>query len=156
MTWSITSPITGATMSQFTTPTYTVVTDVYPGGVNGKQNAVTALGGTQTGVRAHAVSDPFTITCTRPVSPKALQSPNAVTGKYTSVPKNTYGVLVRKGVNFAANNAPAVAILRMSLDIPAGSDAYDSANIRAMISAGIGALYQQSQGLADTLVNGVI
>lgn len=155
MTWSPTTPITGSIMSQFTTPTYTITSDTAPD-VNGKQHAVTALGGTQAGVRTHAVSDPFTMTFTKPKSPKALSSPNAVTGKFSSVPTNTYGLNIRKGVNFAANNAPLVAIARVSFDIPAGSDAYDSANIRALVCLLIGALSQQSQGVGDSLVTGIM
>jgi hypothetical protein len=155
MSIAVTSPITGAAQTGFTAPTYTNVTDVAPD-INGRQYAVTALGGTQVGVRTHAVSDPFTVTFTRPKSPKALQSPNPVTGRYGSVPKNTYSVIVRKGANFAANQAPEVVLCRCYIDVPAGADAYDSANIRAAISALVGALTQQSSGLGDMLVNGVI
>lgn len=155
MSIAVTSPITGAAQTGFTAPTYTNVTDVAPD-INGRQYAVTALGGTQTGVRTHAVSDPFTITFTRPKSPKALQSPNPVTGRYGSVPKNTYSCIVRKGANFAANQAPEIVLCRLYVDVPAGSDAYDSANIRAAISALVGALTQQSAGFGDMLVNGVI
>lgn len=155
MSIAVTSPITGAAQTGFTTPTYTNVTDVAPD-INGRQYAVTALGGTQTGVRTHAVSDPFTVTFTRPKSPKALQSPNPVTGRYGSVPKNTYSCIVRKGANFAANQAPEIVLCRLYVDVPAGSDAYDSANIRAAISALVGALTQQSAGFGDMLVNGVI
>lgn len=155
MSIAITSPITGGAQTGLTSPTYTNVADVAPD-INGRQVAVTALGGTQTGVRAHAVSDPFTITFFRPKAPKALQTPNPVTGRYGTVPKNTYTVIVRKGVNFAANQAPEVCTIRCSLDVPAGSDAYDSANIRAAVSALVGVLTQQSSGLGDLLVNGVI
>lgn len=155
MTWSPTTPVTGGAQTGLTDPTYTITQDVAPD-VNGKQHAVTALGGTQTSVRTHAVSDPFTVTFVRPKSPKALQSPNAVTGKYTSVPKNTYGVIVRKGVNFAANNAPETAIVRCYIDVPAGSDAYDSVNIRAAISLLVGILTQQSAGVGDTLITGIM
>jgi hypothetical protein len=155
MSIAVTSPVTGSAQTGFTSPTYTNVVDVAPD-INGRQYAVTALGGTQAGVRAHAVSDPFTVTFNRPKSPKALQSPNPVTGRYGSVPKNTYSVIVRKGVNFAANQAPEIMLVRCYLDVPAGSDAYDSANIRAAISLLIGALTQQSSGWGDTLVNGVI
>jgi hypothetical protein len=155
MTWTITSPVTGGAQTGFTSPTYTTTADVAPD-VNGKQVAVTALGGTQTGVRSHAVSDPFTITFTRPKSPKALSSPNPVTGKYGQIPRNTYGLIIRKGVNFAANNAPAVSIMRLTWDVPAGSDAYDPANVRAMVSAMVGALTQNSAGLGDALVTGII
>lgn len=155
MTIAVSSPITGAAQTGFTSPTYTVVDDVAPD-INGKQVAVTALGGTQAGVRTHAVSDPFTVTFTRPKSPKALQSPNPVTGRFGSVPKNTYSCIVRKGVNFAANQAPEVMLARLYIDVPAGSDAYDSPNIRAALSALIGSLDQQSSGFGDMLVNGVL
>jgi hypothetical protein len=155
MTIQVTSPITGSAMSQFATPSYTLVADKGPD-VNANQWIVSALGGTQTSVRTHSVSDPFTITVTRPKAPRVLPAPNAVTGKYQNVPKNTYAIRVRKGVNFAANNAPVVATLLITVDVPAGSDAFDSANLRAMVCAGLGALAQQSQGLGDTLANGVI
>lgn len=155
MSISITSPITGTAQTGLTSPTYTVATDVAPD-VNGKQVAVTALGGTQAGVRSHAVSDPFTITFFRPKVPKALQGANPTTGRYGTIPKNTYSVIVRKGVNYAANQAPEVCTIRMSIDVPAGADAYDSANIRAGLSAALGALSQQSSGFGDLLVNGVI
>jgi hypothetical protein len=155
MTWSPTSPVTGGTMSQFTTPTYTISPDTAPA-INGKQHAVTALGGTQTGVRVHAVSDPFTVAMFRPLNPAVLPSPNAVTGKYPSIPKNTYGLVIRKGVNYAANNAPAVMIGRWSVDVPAGADAYDSANVRAFVSFAAGIIAQQSQGLGDLFCNGIL
>jgi hypothetical protein len=155
MTWSPTSPVTGAAQTGFTSPTYTITTDVAPD-VNGKQHAVTALGGTQSGVRTHAVSDPFTVTFTRPKSPQTLKSPNPVTGKYGSIPKNTYGLIVRKGVNYAANNSPDVAILRCYIDVPAGSDAYDAPNIRALMSLAAGILSQQASGAGDTLVSGIL
>lgn len=155
MSIAITSPITGGAQTGLTAPTYTNVTDVAPD-INGRQVAVTALGGTQTGVRVHAVSDPFTITFFRPKSPKALPGVNPVTGRYGTIPKNTYTTIVRKGVNYAANQAPEILTVRCSIDVPAGSDAYDSANIRAAISALVGVLTQQSAGLGDLLVNGVI
>lgn len=155
MTWSPTSPVTGAAQTGFTSPTYTISTDVAPD-VNGKQVAVTALGGTQTGVRTHSVSDPFTVTFTRPKNPKVLPSPNPVTGRYSSIPRNTYGLILRKGVNYAANQAPDVAIARLSIDVPAGSDSYDSANIRALMSLLAGVLSQQASGAGDTLINGIL
>lgn len=155
MTWSPSSPVTGATVTGLTSPTYTLTTDTAPD-INGKQSAVTALGGTQTGVRTHTVSDPFTITFTRPKVTRALQSANPTTGRYGSVPKNTYSFIVRKGVNFAANQAPEIAILRCYIDVPAGSDSYDGVNIRALMSAAAGVLFEQASGGADTLVSGIL
>jgi len=155
MTWSPSSPVTGGAMSQFTSPTYTLSVDTAPA-VNGKQHAVTSVGGTQTGVRVHAVSDPFTVAMFRPLNPAALPSPNAVTGKYATIPKNTYGQVTRKGVNYAANNAPAVLIGRWNTDVPAGADAYDAPNVRAYTSLFTGINWQQSQGLGDLFCNGIL
>jgi len=155
MTWTLTSPVTGAAQTGFTSPTYTVTADASPD-VNGKQFAVTALGGTQTNVRTHAASDPFTVSFFRPKSIKTLQSPNPITGKYGTVGFNDYVAIVRKGVNFAANQAPLVAVSRFSFSIPAGSDAYDSANVRALVSCAVGAASQQSVGIGDTCVTGIL
>jgi len=61
MTWSPTTPVTGGAQTGFTAPTYTLSVDTAPD-INGKQHAVTALGGTQAGVTSHSVSNPFTVT----------------------------------------------------------------------------------------------
>lgn len=155
MTWNPSSPVTGGAMSQFTSPTYTLTLDSKPAN-NGIQHVVSALGGTQTGVRVHSISDPFTVAMFKPANPSVLPSPNAVTGKYPAIPKNTYGQVVRKGVNYAANNAPAVMIGRWSVDVPAGADAYDAANVRAFVSLFTGINWAQSQGLGDLFTTGVL
>lgn len=155
MTWSPSSPVTGAAQSTFTSPTYTLTLDVAPD-VNGKQYAVTTLGGTQTGVRTHAVSDPFTVTFVRPKVPKTLPSANPVTGKYASIPRNTYAQITRKGVLPAVNQAAEVAICRSYYDIPAGSDSYDAPNVKALVSLHNGVAWQQASGMGDTLVSGIM
>jgi hypothetical protein len=155
MAYALSSPVTGGAQTGFTTPTYTVAVDTAPD-VNGKQHAVTALGGTQAGVRVHSVSDPFTVTVNRPKNPKALPTPNPVTGRYGAIPRNRHVYLIRKGVNYAANQAPDICTIRVELDVPAGSDAYDAPNVRAALGLVIGVLSQQSAGLGDTLVNGVL
>jgi len=155
MSVSLTSPVTGAAQTGFTSPTYTLTTDIAPD-VNGKQWAITALGGTQASVRSHSVSDPFTATVYRPKVPASLPSPNPITGKYGPIPSNRHSTVVRKGVNYAANQAPLIATARVLIDIPAGSDAYDAANIRALYSLLIGALTQQAAGFGDTAVTGIL
>jgi hypothetical protein len=47
-------------------------------------------------------------------------------------------------------------LIKVELDIPAGADTADAPNIRAAISAAIGALNQQSAGLGDSTVSGVL
>lgn len=156
MSISVSSPITGGPQTGLTSPTYTVVADVAPPGNPGEQSVVTALGGTQTGVNAHSIACPFTINFTRPANPRVLGSPNPVTGVVSSIPMNTYKVIVRKGVLPLAGQPFKVALFTLTMDVPAGADVADPQNIRAMLSAGIGAIWQQSAGMGDTTINGVL
>jgi hypothetical protein len=155
MTITVTSPITGAAQTGFTSPTYTLTADIAPDN-NGKQNAVTAIGGTQTGVVVHSVAAPFTVTATRPKVLKALGSPNPVTGVIKNVPRNTYKVITRKGVLPLAGQPYAIMNVTTTIDVPAGADLADASNIRAALSAHIGAVLQQSSGIGDTAVSGII
>lgn len=149
------SALAGGAQTGLTSPTYDLSVDVAPD-VNGKQHAVTALGGTQTDVRVHTISDPFTVTFNRPKVPKTLPPANPVTGKRGSIPRNTYSLLIRKGVRPEINGSSETAIIRCQFDIPAGADAADSQNIRAMISLLVGILSDQSAGVGDSLVSGLI
>lgn len=155
MAVTIGSPITGAAQTGFTTPTYTLTTDIAPD-ANGKQYAVTALGGTQTGVTTHSVASPFTLTVSRPRVFKALGKPNPTTGLVKDVPMNVYKFLTRKGVTPLTGQPFAVAMCRIELQIPAGSDTVDAPNIRAMLSAAFGAAWAQASGFGDTAVSGVM
>lgn len=154
MAFTLTSPITGAAQTGFTSPTYTHVADSAPD-VNGKQVAVTALGGTQAGVTAHSVASPFTVTIVKPKNFKFLSPVVPGTGLLPSVPKNQWKIIVRKGVTPLAGQPASVFLIKIELDVPAGSDTADMPNIRAAVSAAIGALSQQSAGLGDTLINGI-
>lgn len=155
MSFALTTPITGGAQTGFTTPTYTIVDDVAPD-VNGRQKAVSALGGTQAGVTVHSVASPFTVTIVRPRNFKPLGQPNPVTGLLPSVPKNQWKIIVRKGVLPLAGQPYSTMNITITIDVPAGSDTADAPNVRAAISAAIGALNQQSAGLGDTLVSGVM
>lgn len=155
MTITVTSPITGTAQTGLTAPTYTLTADIAPD-ANGKQNAVTALGGTQTGVTSHSVAAPFTVTAVRPKVFKALGKPNPTTGLIKDVPVNVYKVITRKGVLPLAGQPYVIALCKTEISVPAGSDLADAANIRAMLSAHIGALSQQSAGIGDTAVSGII
>lgn len=155
MTIAVTSPITGSAQTGLTSPTYTVVTDTAPGS-NGKQYAVTAIGGTQTGVRTHSASDPFTLTFERPATVRQAPIPNPITGVIGNVPRNNYVARLRKGVYPLAGQNPQVMLFTGTYAVPAGADLADAANVRAGLSAYIGALSQQSAGWGDTLVNAVI
>lgn len=154
ISWS--SPITGSAQTGFTSPTYTTITDTAPAATPGKQVAVSALGGTQAGVNVHSVAIPFTLNFTRPTQLKVLGNPNPVTGVVTNVPTNTYKLITRKGVLPLAGQPYRVLNMTTTIDVPAGADAADAANIRAAFSAHIGALQQQSAGFGDLAINGVL
>jgi hypothetical protein len=155
MTVSISSPVTGATQTGLTSPTYTHVADQAPD-VNAIQRAVTALGGTQTGVDVHSVAKPFTTSVFKPKVFKVLGRINPVTGQIQSVPMNVYKVITRKGVLPLAGQPAVLARMTTIIEIPAGSDTADAANLRGMQSMHIGTLDQVSSGLGDTTINGVL
>lgn len=155
MSFAPTSPVTGAAQTGLTTPTYTHVSDTSPD-VNAKQVAVTALGGTQTGVLAHSVACPFTGTMFRPKNPRVLSPVNPVTGILNSVPVNTYKVITRKGVLPLAGQAYKTMIVTTTIEVPAGADTADPNSVRACLSFHFGLVSQQSAGIGDTSVSGVM
>jgi hypothetical protein len=155
MSFALTSPITGAAQTGFTSPTYTHVTDSAPD-VTGKQVAVTALGGTQAGVTTHSMSSPFTLTFFRPKAFRFLGKPNPTTGLIKDVPRNSFKLITRKGVTVLTGQPFANMQITTVIDIPAGSDTADAANIRAALSAHFGAVAQQTAGVGDTCVSGVV
>lgn len=154
MSWTLTSPVTGAAQTGFTSPTYTHVADTAPD-VNGKQVAVTALGGTQAGVTAHSVASPFTTTFVRPKVFRSLGKPNPTTGLVKDVPRNVYKVITRKGVLPLAGQPYTNMLITTIIEVPAGSDTADPANLRAALSMHVGSLSQQSAGVGDTTVSGI-
>ncbi len=155
MTFALTSPITGGAQTGFTAPTYTHVADAAPD-ITGKQVAVTALGGTQVGVTSHSMSSPFTLTFFRPKVFRFLGKPNPVTGLIKDVPRNSFKLIVRKGVLPLAGQPFSNMQITCTIDLPAGADTADAPNVRAAISAMIGALTQQSAGVGDTAVSGIV
>lgn len=154
MTWNPTSPITGAAQTGFTSPTYTLTADSAPD-VNGKQHAVTALGGTQSGVISNSISMPFTLTWWRPKVLKTNGAMNPSTGLLLgSVPRNVFKLITRKGVSIVGGQAQTL-IITTTIEVPAGADTSDPANVRAALSAHIGGLSQQSAGVGDASVTGI-
>lgn len=153
MTVNITSPITGSAQTGLTTPTYTNVSMAGPDS-NVKQVAVTALGGTQTGVDVHSVARPFTVAFWWPKVLRVLPNLNAQ-GQLPSVPNNVYKVITRKGVTPLAGQPSRTMLVSTTIEVPAGADTVDPANVRAALSAHFGAVAQQSAGIGDTGVSGI-
>lgn len=158
MAFSPSSPLVGTTdvtITGFTSPTYTLTQDTAPS-ANGKQYTVSALGGTQTGVTVHSVGSPFTLSCFRPVSPKTLAAANPLSGVVRAVGKNKYTLITRKGMTPYANAAIEVGTVRTEINIPAGTDTYDVANVKAAIAAHIMMLQSVADGLCTTVQTGVL
>lgn len=154
MTVSLSTPVTGLAQTGLTNPTYTVVSDQAPT-ANGKQWAVSALGGTQTGVDIHAVSSPFTFSAFRPVTFKSLGVPNPVTGYLSQVSRNVWKFITRKGAVPLAGQSAVTALVTTTIEVPAGTDTANPEDIRAMLSFHFGCLSQQSAGIGDSVVSGV-
>jgi hypothetical protein len=72
------------------------------------------------------------------------------------VPRNTFKFITRKGVLPLAGQPYANLQITTIFDLPAGSDTADAPNVRAALSAHIGALWQQTAGIGDTAVSGII
>lgn len=155
MAFAPTSPVTGATVSGLTTPTYTLTADTSPN-ANSKQYAVTALGGTQTGVDVNAVSKPFTITMFRPPVLKALPQQNVMTGVYPRSPVNSYKILTRKGAAPALNQSNDTVRVYTVVEVPAGVDSYEPEEVKAAVSCHFGALWGNSSAIADVFLTGVL
>jgi hypothetical protein len=79
-----------------------------------------------------------------------------VTGVVSNVQNNSYKVITRKGVTVLAGQPIKLMLITTTIDVPAGADLADAPNVRAALSAHIGALSQQSAGVGDTAVSGII
>jgi hypothetical protein len=148
-----TSPITGATQTGFTSPTYTIVADSNPA-ANGKQWIVSALGGTQAGVTAHSANDVFTVSVFKPLVYKVLNFVSSAVLR--KPPRNTYKVVTRKGVAFLTGQPKDIQQMTSFVDVPSGSESLDAPNIRAALSLHIGFLYQVSSGFGDTIITNTL
>jgi len=120
------------------------------------QWAVTALGGTQTGVDAHSVSNPFTLTFEKPASFKLLGQPNPVTGVVSNIGRNVYVVRTRKGVTPLSGQADQTMLIETRISVPAGADTADSNSIEAALSCHIGALSDQDSEIGGLCLDGVL
>lgn len=155
MSFAPSSPVTGATITGLTSPTYTLTADVAPS-PNGKQYAVTALGGTQTGVDINTVSKPFTHTFFRPEVLRPLPQANPVTGVIKAVPVNSYKLITRKGAVPASGQNPLICRITTTIDVFSGTETYEAEEINAMLSSHIGIMSQQADGIANTVKTGIL
>lgn len=143
MAIDLTTAVSGSVINGFSLPTYTLTADQPPSN-NARQSLVSALGGTQTGVTAHTVSDPFTITVYRPKSVVLPPRPNPISGTVGPAGFNKTRTLIRKGTKPLVGQNPQVSSIDISLNVIAGAELNDSANVAALISAAIGMLSREA------------
>jgi uncharacterized protein YbdZ (MbtH family) len=152
---NLTSPITGAAVTGLTSPTYTVSADVPPN-ASSKQWAVTAIGGTQTGVdTGTSAARPWTLTFTRPSNIRQLNAVDS-NNQLRNIAMNRYVARQRKGMTPLAGQASKASIFETMFSIPAGADVADAPNVRAAFSCYVGALWQQADGLTTLALTGVL
>jgi len=149
-----TSPVVGIVLTGMTAPTYTLTADYAPA-ANGKQYAVTALGGTQTGARSHSNSSPFTATWFKDPAPKQLPALN-VNGQLGTVPMVKNRLIVRQGQLPLAGQAYKTAVIRCEMDTPAGADLADVMQQKALLSFFGGLVSVNAQEFYNTIATGVI
>jgi len=155
MSLTLSSPVTGGAQTGLTSPTYTLVDNVAPDN-NGVQYAVSALGGTQTGVDISSVSSPFTTTLIRPKNFKALGAVNPVTGNLNRVPRNTWKIITRKGVVPLSGQPAATMLVTTTIEVPAGGDTANPEDIRAALSLHFGSLWAASSDIGDSVISGTL
>jgi hypothetical protein len=155
MAFAPASPVTGAVVTGLTSPTYTLTSDTAPN-INGKQYAISALGGTQTSVDVNSVSKPFTTTFFRPPILRTLPQANPVTGIIRNIPLNVYKLVTRKGAAPAANQSIMVNKITTILECYAGVDTYEPEEVRALISCHFGVGWEQASGISVTVLTGVL
>lgn len=138
MAINLTTMLTGKTFAAFTSPTYTLAEDRGPNNWT-KQSIVTAVGGTQVGVRTHSPSDPFTISVSKQAQPAAAPraGTNGIVGK---VGRNKVELLVRKGTLPLAGQAAQVSDIRVTINTVSGAEVNDVPNVTAMYAAAHAAL----------------
>lgn len=151
----LTSPITGGAITGFTSPTYTLTADVAPNAWS-QQFAITAIGGTQAGVdTSSSVSRPWTLTVSKPQNMRQLNSVDA-NNVLRSFPRNTFGLLLRKGMTALAGQPSQTALFRTEFVLPAGSDTADAPNIKGAVSCFSGAVSQATNNLVTLFTTGVM
>lgn len=156
MAFSISSPVTGAAITDhLTSPTYTLTADNAPGS-NVRAYYVSGLGGTQTGVLTHYLSAPFQIAFAIPKILRAVTAFILAVSGVGSVPKNTYALTVRKGVSVNTDGGVGIAYGKLILDIPVNSETVDAPNLAAMVSLLCGAGYAEADSMLTSAKTGTL
>lgn len=154
-----TSPVVGAAVAAFTSPTFTLTADQSNApNFKAKQWVVSAIGGTQPSGRAHTASDPFTLTYEAPAKYKMVNKTtqtNAIGSYMGPIPKNTHTIRVRKGAYVDSAQRVELIVAELNFRIPSGVESVDPTAIKQVLSMLAGALSVNSSAIGDTLLTNV-
>jgi len=154
MAFALTS-VTGAANTGLTTPGYTMTEDQATLAYM-RQFIVSALTGTQTGVRSHSSTDPFLCWMSRPAAFRDRPTLN-VQGQVVGNSKNEFVIGFKKGVLPIAGGAvPQMTEAILRVRIPAGAEIADMAQLRALFSLIGGVFNGQAVGIVDSLLSGTL
>lgn len=153
---SLTSPVVGTAVTGLTSPTYTLASDTAPDASSGKQWVVTAIGGTQTGVAANSLLNPFTVTYTRPKTFKSLSAIDTASAGLVSLPRNEFSLLIRKGSIINSVSGRTVDMFRLSSGISPQSGYYTRNEVKAALSLLSGAIAANLDSLVDSMFDGTL
>jgi large exoprotein involved in heme utilization and adhesion len=116
---------------------------------------VSAIGGTQVGVVTHSLDNPKQVILKKPARFLNASGFNTASGKFNNVPRNTSKVITRSSAHISASQTEVFPITT-EFNIPAGSMAYDAANVEAAILVHICWLYANRAELVDYLKTGIV
>jgi len=152
MAINLIGPTPAVTAGSLTLATYTFASDM---NLDGRTRAyvVSALGGTQTGVTVNTIDKPKQVLFKRPPAFRSPSGFNASANRFTTVPRNTFKVLGKYGVNVTSNQIE-MATFNLDLNIPAGAVAQDRASVDAAILSYIAALYDQKEEIIQAVYDG--
>jgi hypothetical protein len=74
----------------------------------------------------------------------------------SNIANNVWKLLTRKGALPAANQPYYPISIETKITVPAGTETYNSAEIRAALSHHFGICNQQSAGIGDSIVTGIL
>lgn len=143
MTINLAGPTTAVTAGSLTLATYTFSPDLNMDG-RSRPYVVSAIGGTQSGVSVNTIDKPKIMNFRRPAQFRSPSGFVASANRFNTVPRNTFKVNGKYGVNVTANQVELMTI-NLDINIPSGAGAQDRANVDAALLSFITGLYDQKE-----------
>lgn len=144
-----TAPTTYGTLSAYTT---TFARDSLSDG-RSVTYTVTGHGGTGSDGKPHTNDVPKMMQFRRPADPKRPSGYNAISGRYSVVPRNVFSILGKFGVYVATNQVETMP-MKLDIPVPAGALQFNEAHVAQNIIAFLAACYDQREEIALAVSTG--